>query len=103
MTTDALSYHCFEDAPWCSMTSTHASKKHVDTLPEAMKDIYLPKATQPERFTRGKPVKGRNESCSIGAVVWVVHKVMGNTTFEDISLRSYENTVRIFALHDIVD
>ncbi|KAH9982339.1 hypothetical protein BGW80DRAFT_19143 [Lactifluus volemus] len=29
------------DAPWCSMTSTHASRKHVDSLPADLRDLFF--------------------------------------------------------------
>ncbi|EPQ60510.1 Mg-dependent DNase, partial [Gloeophyllum trabeum ATCC 11539] len=58
------------DAPWCSMTSTHASKKHLDALPTELRGLYFSSAVQPEKFVQGKSVKGRNEPAAIGGVAW---------------------------------
>ncbi|KAI0030200.1 Mg-dependent DNase [Vararia minispora EC-137] len=89
------------DAPWCSMTTTHASKKHLDGLPAGLKHIYLLQATQPERFVRGKSVKGRNEPCTIGGVAWVVFKAMGLPSFVDFTQNAWDNTVQVFNLHEL--
>jgi TatD DNase family protein len=83
------------------MTSTHTSKKYLDGLPSELKARYIPQATQPERFVRGKPVKGRNEPCTIGGVAWVVHKAMGLASFEELTQHAWDNTVRVFKLHDL--
>lgn len=68
-------------------------------LPNGMKDLYLPKATQPERFVRGRPIKGRNEPSAIGGVAWVVHKVMERGSFEEIAQKAWVNTITLFRLH----
>lgn len=60
------------DAPWCSLTGGHASKHHLANLSPALKSLYFPQATQPEKWIEGKPVKGRNEPCAIGGVAFVV-------------------------------
>jgi TatD DNase family protein len=60
------------DAPWCSLTGGHASRAHLGTLPLHLHDLYIPPATQPDRWQEGKAVKGRNEPCAIGAVAHVV-------------------------------
>lgn len=85
------------DAPWCSMTSTHASKAHLNSLPTDLRTMYLPQATAVEKFSLGNTVKGRNEPASIGAVGWVVHKVLGIA----ISEIAWKNTVEVFGLHDL--
>ncbi|THH14360.1 hypothetical protein EW146_g5959 [Bondarzewia mesenterica] len=45
------------DAPWCSMTSTQASKPLLDSLPPSLRSLYFPPSTRPENFVYGKPVK----------------------------------------------
>ncbi|KAH7930563.1 Mg-dependent DNase [Leucogyrophana mollusca] len=90
------------DAPWCSMTSTHASKSHLDSLPASLRALYFPPATKPETFVLGKPVKGRNEPSAIGGVAWVVHKVNEGVSFEKVTEKAYKNTVELFGLKELV-
>ncbi|KAI0320452.1 Mg-dependent DNase [Amylostereum chailletii] len=89
------------DAPWCSMTSTHASKQHLDALPAPLRLLYLPPPTKPENFVRGKPVKGRNEPAAIGAVAWVYHQQREAKSFEDTVETAWRNTVELFGLHEL--
>ncbi|KAL0578992.1 hypothetical protein V5O48_002987 [Marasmius crinis-equi] len=91
------------DAPWCTMTSTHASKSHLDSLPASLQSLYLPTSTKPERFSYGKPVKGRNEPCAIGAVAWVIHRLNPDVIFEEATEKAWKNTVDVFGLDDVVD
>lgn len=90
------------DAPWCSMTSTHASKAHTDTLPSELRELYLPAATKPEKFVMGKPVKSRNEPASVGAVAWVVHELLEGepASFEEFSEQVYKNCIELFKLDE---
>ena len=83
------------------MTSTHASKTHLDTLPASLRSIYLPPATKPEAFEAGKPVKGRNEPTAVGAVAWVVHKLNDGVPFEKVTEKAFKNTVELFQLHEL--
>ena len=62
----------FLDAPWCSLTGGHASKHQLASLPTHLRNLYMPAASQPDRWQEGKAVKGRNEPCAIGAVAYVV-------------------------------
>lgn len=80
------------------MTSTHASKAHLDTLPDSLRSLYLPPATKPENFTTGKPVKGRNEPTAIGGVAWVVHKLNKDVPFEKVTEKAWKNTIELFQL-----
>ncbi|KIY45781.1 Mg-dependent DNase [Fistulina hepatica ATCC 64428] len=88
------------DAPWCSMTSTHASRHHLNDLPSTLKDLYFPASTRPERFQMGKPVKGRNEPMAIGAVAWTMHRLY-DVPFETVTEKVFENTVELFGLSDV--
>ncbi|KIY70156.1 Mg-dependent DNase [Cylindrobasidium torrendii FP15055 ss-10] len=95
------------DAPWCTMTSTHASKAHLDALPQEYRALYLPPSTKPEKFEQGKAVKGRNEPTAIGAVAWVVHQLHAEgeeanqvPTFEEAVEKVWANTVELFGLND---
>jgi len=89
------------DAPWCSMTSTHASKSHLDALPVSLRSRFLPPATKPENFVPGKPVKGRNEPIAIGAVAWVIHRLNVGVPFEKVTEKAWKNTVELFQLDEL--
>lgn len=89
------------DAPWCSMTSTHASKAHLDTLPSSLRSLYLPPAVKPENLVSGKAIKGRNEPSAIGAVAWVICRLNDGISFEKITENAYKNTVELFQLYEL--
>jgi TatD DNase family protein len=89
------------DAPWCSMTTTQASRAHILTLPPSLNSLYFPPATKPESFVHGKPVKGRNEPMAIGGVAWVVHKLHEGTSFEEVTETAWRNTVELFGLEEL--
>ncbi len=80
------------------MTSTHASRKHVDNLSADLRKLYLPQAVREEAFVLGKPVKGRNEPSAIGAVAWVAHKVREDASFQDFVDQGWKNTIELFGL-----
>jgi len=85
------------DSPWCSCTSTHASKSYLDTIPDELKTLYFPNSQRPENFMLGKAVKGRNEPCAIGGVAWVVAQ-LHNVPFEKVTEKGWINTVELFQL-----
>jgi TatD DNase family protein len=87
--------HFFADAPWCSMTTAHASHSYLQAMPEDLRAVFAPPATKPEKFVLGKPVKGRNEPISIGAVAWVIAQVKG-VPFEEVVEAAWRNTVELF-------
>ena len=89
-----------KDAPWCSMTSTHASRKHIDSLPTDLRELFLPQAVRAEAFVPGRPVKGRNEPNAVGGVAWVVHKVK-EVPFEEIVEQGWRNTIEVFGLREL--
>jgi TatD DNase family protein len=89
------------DAPWCSMTSSHASKQHLDSLPASLRVLYFPPATKPENFVYGKPVKGRNEPSAIGGVAWVVHKLNAGVPLEKVTEKAWKNTIEVFGLDEL--
>jgi len=91
------------DAPWCSMTASHASRPHVEALPQSLRSLYFPPDTKPERFVYGKAVKGRNEPCAIGGVAWVLKQMNEGVTFERITERAWKNTVEVFGLDELKD
>lgn len=83
------------------MTATHASRPHIDTLPQSLRSLYFPPDTRPERFVCGKPVKGRNEPTGIGGVAWVLHRMNEGVGFERITERAWKNTVEVFGLDEL--
>ena len=89
------------DAPWCSMSSTQASKKHLDTLPASLRALYFPPSTKPESFVYGKPVKGRNEASTIGGVAWVIHRLNEGVPFDKVVEKAWKNTVDVFELREL--
>ncbi|CDO72984.1 hypothetical protein BN946_scf185007.g38 [Trametes cinnabarina] len=89
------------DAPWCSLTSTHASKAHLASLPPALSNLYFPPATKPEAFVYGRPVKGRNEPAAIGGVAWVIHKLNEGVPFEKVTEKAWKNTIEVFGLTEL--
>ncbi|KZT02417.1 uncharacterized protein LAESUDRAFT_752139 [Laetiporus sulphureus 93-53] len=91
------------DSPWCTLTSTHASKAHLVSLPASLNALYFPPANRPEAFVYGKPVKGRNEPCAIGGVAWVIHRLNEGVPFEKVTEKAWKNTVAVFGLHELAD
>lgn len=83
------------------MTTTQASRAHINTLPASLNSLYFPDAKKPEAFVHGKPVKGRNEPMAIGGVAWVLHKLHGGTSFEQVTEAAWKNTVELFKLQDL--
>lgn len=86
------------DAPWCSVTSGHASHKYLDSIPSHLRDLYDPPSVRPERFIYGKAVKGRNEPSSMGKVAWIVHKLHPELSLQELATRVWSNTVELFLL-----
>lgn len=82
------------------MTSTHASKVHLDSLPASLRGLFFLPGTKPENFIYGKPVKGRNEPSAIGGIAWVLHKLHG-VSFETVTEKAWNNTVELFGLDDV--
>ncbi|KZT30716.1 Mg-dependent DNase [Neolentinus lepideus HHB14362 ss-1] len=89
------------DAPWCSMTSTQASKKYLDTLPANFRSLFFPAAVQPEKFVTGKTVKGRNEPAAIGGIAWVIHRINEGISYEEVTEMAWNNTVEVFGLEEL--
>ncbi|QRV83286.1 TatD DNase family protein [Ceratobasidium sp. AG-Ba] len=90
------------DAPWCTMTSTHSSRAHLNSLPSNLRELYFPPTCQPEKFIEGRAVKGRNEPCAVGGVAWVVAS-LNNCELDDVSRATWNNSVEMFNLHELMD
>ncbi|SRR6266702_2608381 len=76
-----------------------ASRRYIDSLPADLRELYLPPAVRGEAFVPGRPVKGRNEPSTIGAVAWVVHKVKEEVSFQDFVDQGWRNTIELFGLN----
>ena len=88
------------DAPWCSMTSTHASNTHLKSLPKELSDIFFPPAAR--KFQQGKRLTGRNEPGAIGGVAWVLSRLKG-VSLEEVMAASWKSTVELFGLEEDLD
>ncbi|KAK2461633.1 hypothetical protein APHAL10511_006096 [Amanita phalloides] len=87
------------DAPWCSITSTHASHKVLDSMHPNLRSLCDPASVRPEKFTYGKAVKGRNEPSSIGRVAWIVYCLYPDSSLQELTVKIWNNTVELFGLH----
>jgi hypothetical protein len=89
------------DGPWCTMTATHASKAHLDTLPQELREAFFPPSVKTERFAKGKAVKGRNEPSTTGGVAWIMHCITG-IPYSEVVNAAWENTLCLFGLSELI-
>lgn len=82
------------DAPWCSVTSTHASYPHLETLPE---DYKLPPAVKKEKWSENAPVKSRNEPGFTPAIAHIIASAK-NVPLDVVAEVAYRNTRELFQL-----
>ncbi|CAI2179498.1 12979_t:CDS:2 [Funneliformis geosporum] len=82
------------DAPWCDIRPTHASYKYLN-LPEEKKLLYQPATRKKEKFSWNCMVKGRNEPCCIGQVLYIIASIRGVDP-EELADTIYENTRKVF-------
>ena len=75
------------DAPWCDIRPTHASHQHTKSRFEVV--------NKPEKWSKGKGVKGRNEPQQIVLVLEAICGVRG-IDFEEAAETIYENTRKVF-------
>ncbi|KAI8148403.1 hypothetical protein BJV82DRAFT_265139 [Fennellomyces sp. T-0311] len=54
------------DAPWCEIRPTHASHKHLASVPKEEMELYAPLTKKKEKFEMGYMVKNRCEPCATG-------------------------------------
>ncbi|KAG5513764.1 hypothetical protein PMAC_000802 [Pneumocystis sp. 'macacae'] len=77
------------DAPWCSISPTHASYPYIkDTS-------YIFPTYKKDKFVFGEMVKGRNEPCTIIQVASIVSQLKG-LSIEKISEAAYINSMKMF-------
>ncbi|TIC05311.1 Mg-dependent DNase [Wallemia mellicola] len=82
------------DAPWCSVTSTHASYPHLETLPDEYK---LPPAVKKEKWSANAPVKSRNEPGFTPAIAHIIASAK-NVPLDTVAEVAYRNTCELFQL-----
>lgn len=76
------------DAPYCEIKTTHPAYKMVKTRFENKK---------PEKFEKGKMVKGRNEPCNIIQIAEVVAELR-KVQLEELTERVFKNTFELLGL-----
>ncbi|OCF46111.1 TatD DNase [Kwoniella heveanensis CBS 569] len=80
------------DAPWCSVTASHASHAH---LPPSDSPYCIKRVGKPEKFQEGSGVKGRWEPADIGVIAHIVASIRG-TPIEELADKVWDNTMRLF-------
>ncbi|WVF68644.1 hypothetical protein IAT40_003414 [Kwoniella sp. CBS 6097] len=80
------------DAPWCSVTASHASHAH---LPAADSPLSIKRVGKPEKFQEGLGVKGRWEPADIGVIAHIVASIRG-IPIEELAEKVWGNTMRLF-------
>lgn len=88
------------DAPWCTITTTHASHKYLQNIPSHLADLYFPDSCKKEKFIMGKAVKGRNEPCAAGGVAWVIAQVK-SIPVQDLAMHAWNNTIDLFGIQEL--
>ncbi|KAF9925929.1 TatD DNase [Linnemannia zychae] len=83
------------DGPWCDIRPTHASFKHLSKMTPEQQAIYSPPSKKKEKFELGLMVKNRNESCTMGQVLYVMAD-LHNMDPEALADIVYENTTKVF-------
>lgn len=82
------------DGPWCEVRASHAGSKYLEGYVDGTW-----KWVKKEKWVEGALVKGRNESCMVGKVAWIVSKVKG-VGLEEVCEAAWRNTVGVFELGD---
>ncbi|ORY34938.1 hypothetical protein BCR39DRAFT_515713 [Naematelia encephala] len=77
------------DAPWCSITTSHAS------YPFIPKDTVLEKVSKPDKFVEGKGVKGRCEPVEVITIAHVIAAIKG-ISIEQVAQAAWDNSTRLF-------
>lgn len=85
------------DAPWCSITTSHASHAH---LPQPGSPLLLEKVNKPEKHKTGAGVKGRMEPCEVPIIAQVIANVKG-ISLEEVAHAAWSNTLRLFYPEEI--
>ncbi|KAL0942642.1 deoxyribonuclease tatd [Colletotrichum truncatum] len=80
------------DAPWGEIPAgSEVAKKYLTNAPS------LPPSKKKDKFEMGLMVKGRNESCTMARVAFVVAGLKG-ITVEEVAEAAWKNSVEMFGL-----
>ncbi|WVR08249.1 hypothetical protein IAU60_005296 [Kwoniella sp. DSM 27419] len=79
------------DAPWCSVTASHASHVH---LPPSDSPLLIKRAGKPEKIQPGLGVKGRWEPADVGVIAHILAGLRG-ISLEELSEAVWANTMRL--------
>ncbi|KAF4812668.1 Deoxyribonuclease Tat-D [Colletotrichum siamense] len=80
------------DAPWGEIPAgSEVAKKYLTNAPS------LPQSKKKDKFELGLMVKGRNESCTMDRVAFVVAGLKG-ITVEEVADAAWRNSVKMFGL-----
>ncbi|WRT69483.1 uncharacterized protein IL334_006469 [Kwoniella shivajii] len=80
------------DAPWCSITTSHASHQY---LPSIDSGLVIEKVNKPEKYKDSLGVKGRQEPGDIGVIAHIVASLK-DITIQDLSEQVWVNTLNLF-------
>ncbi|WWC93031.1 uncharacterized protein L201_007995 [Kwoniella dendrophila CBS 6074] len=80
------------DAPWCSITTSHASHKY---LPPTDSELFIKRVNKAEKFQQGLGVKGRQEPADIAIIAYIVSSIKG-IKIEELSEIVWQNTLKLF-------
>lgn len=91
------------DGPWCEVRSSSAGAKFLKGWEEEVEGLVdggekgAWKSVKKEKWVEGAMIKGRNESCMIGKVAWIVAGVKGKS-IEEVREKAWENSMKMFGL-----
>lgn len=81
------------DAPWCEIPTTGPATEYLKDAPP------LPPSRKRDKFVKGQMVKGRNESCTIERVAFVVAGVKG-VSLQEVVDTAWRNSVGMFSMDE---
>ncbi|KAK1985136.1 TatD family hydrolase [Colletotrichum cereale] len=83
------------DAPWGEiLAGSELAKRYLANAPA------LPQSKKKDKFEMGLMVKGRNESCAMGRVAYVVAGLKG-LSVEEVADAAWKNSVNMFGLGEL--
>ena len=87
------------DAPWCSITSSHASHRYlpksVPTPVQTQNSLYIPRVNKAEKFIAGSGVKGRQEPADVVVIAHVVAAIRRESV-KDVTRAAWRNSCTLF-------
>lgn len=80
------------DAPWCSITASHASHRYLTDL---VPGSSIPRVNKAEKFVRGQGVKGRQEPADVVLIAHVVAAVRKESV-DEVVAAAWHNSCSLF-------